>query len=288
MQSNTEFTYSEGKKQDINFTLFAPSGSGGAILSEILDDYQSADGERMYDNTRSVKTNEYAGSPNCYRYYKYESHYIMNEFPEWSEQTILYGKDSSPLKFYKNCKIKSPKLYYIDVTGHEYLLKELVFMKKFVGGSLLANGIGMHLRTISNKEIDYKSETTIAKDDVTLKLLEHRLERISAEYGGILNIHSPVTQAVIINNNLDPSKITKHEIHTAMVSTYKMLTNAKPGHWTNTSEVEDYTDVHIIKYDDLINGRDTGTKLDDNKKQLKEYFERNEEILDELLSYLNI
>ena len=288
MQSNVEFTYSESEKQKINFTLFAPSGSGGAIISEILDEHRSEHGDRMTDNYRNVMTNEYAGSPNCYRYYDYDAHYVMNEFPEWNEKTILYGKDTSPLKFYKNCKIKSPKLYYIDVTGHETLLKELVFMKKFVGGSIFSNGIGRIFQTIAGHEFKLDDEAQILRDKNALSLFEHRLEKIAQEYDNILNVYSPIVQNVLLKAKLNPTYVTKHEIQKNMVDTYKVITQVKPTHWTDVDEVKDYTDIHIIKYDDLLNGRDTDTKLDDHKDELKEYFERNSETLDRLLSLMNI
>ena len=42
-----------------------------------------------------------------------------------------------------------------------------------------------------------------------------------------------------------------------------------------------YTNVHIINYSDLMNGRDTGTVFDDYKKEIHTYFENNTRILDE-------
>jgi hypothetical protein len=289
MQSNTEFTYSEGKKQKIKFTLFAPSGSGGGIISEILDDNRSQQGDTVNGNLRNEITNEYAGSKNCYRYHKYESHYMMNEFPEWNEDLILYGKDISPIKFYKHCKINSPVLYYIDVTGHEFLLKELVYMKKFVGGTTLAQGIGRHLQTTSARNIDYKRETSIVNDKDALTLFEHRINAISKKYfDGLLHPHSPIASAVMMNNHLDPSHITEVEFRRELVNTYRLVTHANPQHWKNLEEVSEYTKVHVIKYDDLLNGRDTDTKLDDHKDELKDYFDRNEELIESLHTSLTL
>lgn len=273
--------------QSINFTLFAPSGSGGAFISEILDDNHSQAGDRNFDNYRSVITNEYAGSKNLYMYLDYDSHFILNEFPEWNENTILYGKEHSPLKFFKNC-VKSPKMYYVDVTGYETLMKELVFLKKFVGNVFLAGGMGPHLRRISDKTLEGDKNTTLLNDNTTLKLLDHRLERISQEYDGILHIHSPVMCQVMLESNMDPTKITKHEVQKQLIGTYKMLMRGFKNPWTNIEDVADYTEVLVIKYDDLVNGRDTGTKLDDHKNEMKSYFERNEEILERFLSLMNI
>ena len=42
-----------------------------------------------------------------------------------------------------------------------------------------------------------------------------------------------------------------------------------------------YTNVHIVNYSDLMNGRDTGTVFDDYKKEIHTYFENNTRILDE-------
>lgn len=289
MQSNTEFTYSKSDKKKINFTLFAPSGSGGGIISEILDNNPSQEGAVINDNLRNSRTNEYAGSSNCYRYHKWESHYMLNEFPEWNKDLILYGKDASPLKFYKYNDVVSPKLYYIDVTGHEFLLKELVYLKKFVGGTTLAQGIGRHLQAVSSRQIDHKRETSIVNDKDALTLFEHRINGISKEYfGGLLNPHSPIASAVMMNNHLDPSHITEIEFRRELINTYRLVTHANPQHWSNIEEVSEYTKVHVIKYDDLLNGRDTDTKLDDHKDELKEYFDRNEELIELLHTYLTL
>lgn len=274
--------------QSINFTLFAPSGSGGAIISEILDNNYSREGDIVTHNYRNTKTNEYAGSPNCYNYTKFDAHFIMNEFPDWNENTILYGKYESPLKFYENCDIVCPKLYYVDVTGHEEYIRELAFMKKSVGGHMFAEGVGRVFESVASKNFDYKSKTSILRDRDALTLFENKLQKISAEYDGFLHIHSPIVLNVLSANQLDPSRISKHEIHQEMLSTYKRMFESPFGGWKNVDEVKDHTDIHIIKYDDLLNGRDTDTKLDDHKSELKDYFERNSEILDKLLSLLNL
>lgn len=289
MAFNVEFTYSEGKKQKINFTLFAPSGSGGGIISEILDDNYSEQGDVVNDNLRNVNTNEYAGSKNCYRYRKWESHYMMNEFPEWNEDLILYGKEASPVKFYEHCSISSPVLYYIDVTGHEFLLKELVYMKKFVGGTTLAQGIARHLQATSSRNLDHERETSIMNDKDALPLFEHRINSISKKhFDGLLHPHSPIAAAVMMNNHLDPSHITEVEFRRELVNTYRLVTHANPQHWSNVEEASEYTKVHVIKYDDLLNGRDTDTKLDDHKDKLKDYFDRNEELIERLHTSLTI
>ena len=45
--------------------------------------------------------------------------------------------------------------------------------------------------------------------------------------------------------------------------------------------LKEYTNVHVVKYGDLMNGRDTGTAFDDYKKEIHTYFENNTRILDE-------
>ena len=37
----------------------------------------------------------------------------------------------------------------------------------------------------------------------------------------------------------------------------------------------------LLKYGDLMNGKDTGTAFDDHKKEIHTYFENNTRILDE-------
>ena len=40
--------------QSINFTMLAPSGSGGAFFTELLDDNWSEDYTRLFDNYRLI------------------------------------------------------------------------------------------------------------------------------------------------------------------------------------------------------------------------------------------
>ena len=108
--------------------MLAPSGSGGAFFTELLDDNWSEDYTRLVDNYRNPKLNEYAGSPNSVRLEFIDLDY------EFNENSILLGKNDSPVEFFKS-KITCETTYIIDIEGHEELLKDLVFLKKIIGSS---------------------------------------------------------------------------------------------------------------------------------------------------------
>ena len=111
--------------QSINFTMLKPSGSGGEIFTELLDDNWSEDYTRLVDNYRNPKLNEYAGSPNAVRLEFIDLDY------EFNDNSILLGKYESPVEFFKS-KITCETTYIIDIEGHEELLKDLVFLKKLL------------------------------------------------------------------------------------------------------------------------------------------------------------
>ena len=71
--------------QSINFTMLAPSGSGGAFLTELLDNNWSKNNTRINDNYRCEKTNEYAGSSNIVRL-----EYLSSDY-EFNSKSILLG-----------------------------------------------------------------------------------------------------------------------------------------------------------------------------------------------------
>ena len=45
-------------------------------------------------------------------------------------------------------------------------------------------------------------------------------------------------------------------------------------------ELEQYTEVKIVSYEDLLKGNDTNTEFDNYKGQLANYFAKNTELLD--------
>ena len=45
-------------------------------------------------------------------------------------------------------------------------------------------------------------------------------------------------------------------------------------------ELEQYTEVKIVSYEDLLKGNDTNTEFDNHKGRLANYFAKNTELLD--------
>ena len=82
--------------------MWSPSGGGGAFFSELLDNNYSKDFHLNYDNYRNPTTNEFAGSPNSYRYENYELEKQHNMIPKFTEKSILLGKRYSPLDYFKH------------------------------------------------------------------------------------------------------------------------------------------------------------------------------------------
>lgn len=279
--------------QSINFTLFAPSGSGGAFISELLDVSCSSEGTINQGNTRTKNVNEYAGSPNLYRYYDYYTHEVIQEFPEFTFDTILYGKRHSPLNWFKN-KVKCDKTYYIDTTGHETLMKDLVFVKKQIGSPILSDGMSNHLNRVCYKDIRQPVEESqrYANDADALKLLDYKLRRVCQSVIPFMSENSFMATEILLRSKLDPVLIDEEIVKRTVTHYYKNHINQKsaPLWHPDDDETREHTCVELIKYDDLLNGRDTGTELDTkkNKKKLAEYFERNEEVLDIFYSSMNI
>ena len=115
--------------------MWSPSGGGGAFFSELLDNNYSKDFHLNYDNYRNPITNEFAGSPNTWRYENYELEKQHNTIPKFTEKSILLGKRYSPLDYFKH-EVKCPDTYVIDCEGHEEYVEDLVFVKKIVGGTM--------------------------------------------------------------------------------------------------------------------------------------------------------
>ena len=63
-------------------------------------------------------TNEYAGSPNSFRYEDYYLEKKHNMIPKFTKKSILLGKRYSPLDYFKH-EVKCPDTYVIDCKGHE-------------------------------------------------------------------------------------------------------------------------------------------------------------------------
>ena len=100
--------------------MLAPSGSGGAFFTELLDDNWSEDYTRLVDNYRNPKLNEYAGSPNAVRLEFIDLDY------EFNENSILLGKNDSPVEFF-NLNSKHPcfsrpgdKIQFVEISKSQY------------------------------------------------------------------------------------------------------------------------------------------------------------------------
>lgn len=50
---------------------------------------------------------------------------------------------------------------------------------------------------------------------------------------------------------------------------------------SNIAELEQYTEVKVVSYEDLLKGNDTNTEFDNHKSQLAKYFTKNTELLDQ-------
>ena len=46
-------------------------------------------------------------------------------------------------------------------------------------------------------------------------------------------------------------------------------------------ELDQYTEVKVVSYEDLLKGNDTNTEFDNHKGQLAKYFTKNTELLDQ-------
>ena len=279
--------------QSIKFTLFAPSGSGGGFISELLDNQTSNEGDVNQGNIRTSAVNEYAGSPNLYRYYDYYTHEVIQEFPDFTEDTILYGKRHSPLNWFKN-KVKSDTTYYVDTTGHEALMKDLVFVKKAIGSPILSDGLSNYLNRVCYKDIRQPVEEGLryANNADALKLLDYKVRRVCQQIIPFMSENSFIASEALINSKLDPVMIDAELMKNFILEYYKRHINEKPAPlWhPDSDETREYTEIETIKYDDLLEGRDTGTELDtkENKKKLAEYFERNFDVLDTFYTSLNV
>ena len=97
---------------------------------------------------------------------------------------------------------------------------------------------------------------------------------------------------MILYNTRDSSKIPQisflnpHLSHHRSPLQYTLTKKYSPFKYKtwdtiDTEPLKEYTNVHVIKYGDLMNGRDTGTAFDDHKKEIHTYFENNTRILDE-------
>ena len=250
--------------QSINFTMLAPSGSGGAFLTELLDNNWSKDNTRINDNYRCKKTNEYAGSSNMVRLEYLSSDYVFNS------KSILLGKGiTSPLNLFET-SIKCDKTYVIDIEGHEELLKDLVFLKKIIGSSW------EHSTPYELKNA-FKSNGKIIKRDATQSHITwDKFKKMCNEISDLICPTSITAIAYYLRH--EPEEKT---FRNWIIREYEKFvinsTQYKPISKQMIEEIEPYTEIVIIKYEDMVKG-----KVLFHKQKIKQYMERNTELLDRM------
>ena len=259
--------------QLINFTMWSPSGGGGAFFSELLDNNYSKDFHLNYDNYRNPITNEFAGSPNTWRYENYELEKKHNTIPKFTEKSILLGKRYSPIDFFKY-EVKCPDTYIIDCKGHEEYVEDLIFVKKIIGGTTHHTNPYFIIDMMK----DLKNHQT-KKEFISWKKYVQMIQEISP-YINEWSIFAQKYFTVPTDRyNWDKDEFLmslKHEYDKKEYSPF-----IKGQEMIDVEPLKEYTNVHVIKYGDLMNGRDTGTAFDDYKKELHIYFQNNTRILDE-------
>ena len=272
--------------QLINFTMWSPSGGGGAFFSELLDDNYSKDFHLNFVIYRIPITNEYAGSPNSYRYENYELEKQHNMIPKFTEKSILLGKRYSPLDYFKH-EVECPDTYVINCEGHEEYVEDLIFVKKMVGGTMQHMSPYFIMLTMRRKERianeifkDVSSYDDSNSQMISWKKYTQMVESISPYLNAWSTLSLKYFAYPTDRFDWDKDEFLMHLRHEYDLKKYSPFKYKK---WDtiDTEPLKEYTNVHVIKYGDLMNGRDTGTAFDDHKKEIHTYFENNTRILDE-------
>ena len=273
--------------QLINFTMWSPSGGGGAFFSELLDNNYSKDFHLNYDNYRNPTTNEFAGSPNSYRYENYELEKQHNMIPKFTEKSILLGKRYSPLDYFKH-EVKCPDTYVIDCKGHEEYVEDLVFVKKIVGGTM-QHMTPYFIMSLMQRELEnyqFIMREIGSYDKRNGELISWR------KYVEMIKSISPYLNAWSIfclkyfslpmeRFDWDKDEFLMHLKQEHDMKMYSPFLKLNYYGMIDVEPLKEYTNVHVVKYGDLMNGKDTGTAFDDHKKEIHTYFENNTRILDE-------
>lgn len=268
--------------QSINFCLIAPSGSGGGIVSELLDyEYGNHHRENPWNKTNvyNPKTNEYAGSINSWIYFDYHFHKKHNDFPEWNEKTVLLGKNSSPIEFFRN-EITCPKTYWIDVEEHDDYTQDLKFVKKYVGCGGQMHSM-YHFFFLWQKADEKHREGLIKRgDEYQLNIMVW--DRFTKMVNSVSDIIDPMSHlaAQYFVQCGDALEFDADHFREFLRNQYL------DGGWANEhmyepeKELSDFTEVIRISYNDILEGNNTNTNLDLYKKELSYYNLKNEELLD--------
>ena len=250
--------------QSINFTMLAPSGSGGAFLTELLDNNWSKDNTRINDNYRCKKTNEYAGSSNMVRL-----EYLSSDY-EFNSKSILLGKGiTSPLNLFQT-SIKCDKTYVVDIEGYEELIKDILFLKKVIGSSW-EDSTPYELKTsfISNNKI-------IKRNTTQSHITWDKFKKMCNEISDLICPTSITAIAYYLRH--EPEERTFRNWITREYEKFVInSTQYKPISKQMIEEIEPYTEIVIIKYEDMVKG-----KIPFHKQKIKQYMKRNTELLDRM------
>ena len=81
--------------------------------------------------------------------------------------------------------------------------------------------------------------------------------------------------------NWNASDFLNHLHHEYQTKTYAIGLKEYEILDSNIAELEQYTKVKVVSYEDLLKGHDTNTEFDNYKSQLAKYFTKNTELLDQ-------
>tara|TARA_B100000900_G_scaffold280483_1_gene239940 strand:+ start:60 stop:836 length:777 start_codon:yes stop_codon:yes gene_type:complete len=250
--------------QLINFTMLAPSGSGGAFLTELLDNNWSKNNTRINDNYRCKKTNEYAGSSNIVRL-----EYLSPDY-EFNDKSILLGKGIiSPLNLFQT-SIKCDKTYVIDIEGHEELLKDLIFLKKIIGSSW------EHSTPYELKHSFKSNGNIIKRSEMQSQITWDKFKKLCSKMSDLICPTSVTAIAYYLRH--EPEEKTFRNWISREYEKF-VINNSlfKPISKQMIEEIKPYTEIDIIKYEDMVKG-----KVPFHKQKIKQYMKRNTDLLDRM------
>jgi len=270
--------------QSINFTMLAPSGAGGAYFTELLDDNWSVEGTQNKDNNRCSKTNEYAGSSNSFRIDDYRLHVKFNDFPDWNENTILLGKRFSPIEFFKN-HCDCPITYIINPTGQKDYIDDLVFFKKVTANSCYHMTPYFMMMMLNRNQQAYERIFWSVPSNQEKIQSWNNFQKMLKSVSEFLDPLSTVALKYFALKDTDrynwnASDFLNHLHHEYQTKTYAIGLKEYEILDSNITELEEYTKVKVVSYDDLLKGKNTNTEFDNYKSQLAKYFAKNTELLD--------
>jgi hypothetical protein len=265
--------------------MLAPSGAGGAYFTELLDDNWSIEGTQNKDNNRCSKTNEYAGSPNSFRIDDYKLHVKFNDFPDWNENTILLGKRFSPVEFFKN-HCDCPITYIINPTGQKDYIDDLVFFKKVTANSCYHMTPYFMMMMLNRNQQAYEKIFWSVPSNQEKIQSWNNFQQMLKSISEFLDPLSTIALKYFALKDTDrynwnASDFLNHLHHEYQTKTYAIGLKEYEILDSNIAELEQYTKVKVVSYEDLLKGHDTNTEFDNYKSQLAKYFTKNTELLDQ-------